>query len=724
MARGAWDAERRRPVEMGAGFAVERPLRLRARVLDSPQATRRGTRVTVGVVASDPRLPRETRITLWCDSAGGVPRRGSWIEAFATARAPKPLTTPGGFDETSWLAHRGASLTARVEGAAWSEIRAPPASIPVYLEGARAAWSSRLAARVPGEAGEFLRGLLLGERSRVTPETVDALRRAGALHLLALSGQHVLLVAALLQGLCAMARAGPRSGAVCALLGVWIYSLLTGASPSVVRAAASVTWSAWGRALGRRLAGADGLAWGTALPLLAAPSLAGDVGYQLSSLASAGLWAAGRARRAWREREGAGAAPSASRIEAVLLPLGATAFAQAAVLPLLTARFGAVSLVGLVSNLVLVPACDALLGLGLPLLVLDALTPTPGLCWRVLSALAAFLLRAGEWFASWPGSWMPCALSPGLGVALTAAAALPWILLRVGRAGAHGAAVACWGLWLGIVVGAFFPVAPPRTADLRYWLLDVGQGDAQVLEFRDGTTWAVDVGDAREGFDAGRSVIAPFLRARRVRALDLVILTHEDRDHCGGLEGLQRDVPIRCLLSSEECLAALARRRVRLPERRRSVSASETLLARPGVVARVLWPPPGITGMEANRRSVVLEIEASGQRLILTGDADSVGEAGWLPRAVGPLDALKLGHHGSASSSAGATLDTLRPRLALISCGLDNRFGHPHAETLGRLAARRIPLWRTDRQGTRALDFGLVAAARAPLGVRPQAPRE
>jgi len=201
------------------------------------------------VLASDPRVPGGTRVSLWCDASAGVPRRGSCIEALAMVRAPKPLTTPGGFDEAGWLANRGASLTARVEGAAWTEIRGPPLSLAVYLARARAAWSSRLAERVPGEAGEFMRGLLLGERSRVTPETVDALRRAGALHLLALSGQHVLLVAALLQGLAAMARAGPKNGAWCALLGVWIYSLLTGASPSVVRAAAAVTWSAWGRAL-------------------------------------------------------------------------------------------------------------------------------------------------------------------------------------------------------------------------------------------------------------------------------------------------------------------------------------------------------------------------------------------------------------------------------------------------------------------------------------------
>jgi competence protein ComEC len=728
VARGGLDAERRRSLDPGPGFAVERALRLRGEVIDSPQATRRGTRVTALVLASDPRLPRGLKVSLWCDSVGGVPRRGSWIEARVQARAPRSLTTPGGFDEGAWLAHRGASLLVRAEGAAWSESRAPPPSIAVYLDRARAAWSERLAGRVPGEAGEFLRGLLLGERSRVTPETVDALRRAGALHLLALSGQHVLLIAALLQGGAALFRMGSRGGAACALLGVWIYSLLTGASPSVIRAAASVTWSAWGRALGRRLSGADGLAWGTALPLFVAPGLATDVGYQLSCLASAGLWAAARARRAWRAGDEVDRSPArprlVARLEAVVFPIGATAFAQAAVLPLLAARFGAVSVIGLASNLVLVPACDVLLGFGLPLLVVDALTPTPGTLWRVLSLIAASLLRAGERFASWPGSWLPCAMAPAAAVAMTAAASLPWLLALIPRAAAHGAACACAGLWLGLMAAALYPHAPPRTADLRYWLLDVGQGDAQVLEFRDGTTWVVDVGDARDGFDSGRSVVAPFLRARGRYALDLAILTHEDRDHVGGLEGLERDVRIRRLASGRECLEALGRRGVRLPATD-TLAAGETLLVRPGhVVARVLWPPPGATGFEPNRRSVVIEIEAASDRLLLTGDADTLSEAAWVPRATAPLAALKLGHHGSHSATRAATLDTLRPRLALISCGVNNRFGHPHGEVLDRLLARHIRAWRTDREGTLALDLGLRAPPRAPAGALPQTPRE
>jgi competence protein ComEC len=136
----------------------------------------------------------------------------------------------------------------------------------------------------------------------------------------------------------------------------------------------------------------------------------------------------------------------------------------------------------------------------------------------------------------------------------------------------------------------------------------------------------------------------------------------------------------------------------------------------------VLWPRPGVTGIEPNGRSVVIEIEASRDRLLLTGDADTTSEDAWAPGANVPVTVLKLGHHGSHSATAMRTLDRLRPRLALISCGVDNRFGHPHQEVTDRLAQRRIPSWRTDRQGTLSLDFGLRVPPRLPAEVLPRRP--
>jgi competence protein ComEC len=113
-----------------------------------------------------------------------------------------------------------------------------------------------------------------------------------------------------------------------------------------------------------------------------------------------------------------------------------------------------------------------------------------------------------------------------------------------------------------------------------------------------------------------------------------------------------------------------------------------------------------VTGLPVNRRAVVLQVEAGDDRLLLTADSDSAAEALWLPRAGAPVTVLNLGHHGAGSSTGGALLDALRPRRAVVSCGRENRFGHPHPATLARLRARRIPLWRTDLEGTARIELG------------------
>jgi competence protein ComEC len=129
----------------------------------------------------------------------------------------------------------------------------------------------------------------------------------------------------------------------------------------------------------------------------------------------------------------------------------------------------------------------------------------------------------------------------------------------------------------------------------------------------------------------------------------------------------------------------------------------------------VLWPPGGVTALASNERSVVLEIEAGAQRLVLTGDVDSTSEARWLPASRAPVAVLKLGHHGSRGSTAWSTLAALRPAVALASCGAGNRFGHPHPETLARLAALGVAWRRTDLEGTIRLDLGARRPPKEPL---------
>jgi competence protein ComEC len=233
-------------------------------------------------------------------------------------------------------------------------------------------------------------------------------------------------------------------------------------------------------------------------------------------------------------------------------------------------------------------------------------------------------------------------------------------------------------------------------------MLDVGQGDSQVLEFADGRVLVVDTGPAGPGFDTASRVLAPFLRARGWRRVDQVVITHEDGDHAGGLPGLLAELPVDELASGQETLAELADRGLLEGWKGRTavLASGDTLARGPGYTVRVLWPPPGETALSSNQRSVVLEVEVGAERFILPADVDSTTERHWVGMVRSPVAALKLGHHGAGSSTGAYLLHALAPRLALVSCGRGNRFGHPHPATLGRLEGAGVPVRRTDREGS------------------------
>lgn len=697
-----------------------------------PRPARGGVRFTLDVDDSSIDLGDGVRVSLWSDSTSGVPRSSSRILAYVELNRPRAQTTPGGFNQLRWLHSLGAALSGRVRGVAWREVT-PPLPSPVrILRALEARWSERLSVRIPGPSGDFVRALVLGERGQVSPEVIDDFRRAGVLHLLALSGQHVALVAALLLSLARLTGIGIRGETLIVMVGVWCYAILTGASPSVVRAALGSSLHLLALLLGRKSNGFEVLGWSAAIGALAAPRLGVHIGFQLSCLASAGLvTAAAVGKRVGRAMElrfagiftaGRGEQHPAwplrflSSVFRLLLSLSsATAAAQLAVLPLLAANFGAVSLVSLASNVVLVPVCALLLSAALPLLVFDSLLPTPAVLWQSLAALAALALEAGERFSSWPGARLPCSLSApwataavgllGLGVALWV-----WSETQRGRFAGAAASLSCasLGLWLGILLWSFWPQPPRPTATLSYWLLDVGQGDCQVLEFGDGKVMVIDTGDARRGYDAGARVLVPFLRARGHRHVDQVVITHEDRDHAGGWRALADDLAVGSLASGVETLAALDEggSLTGWPGRRDTVAAGDTLATGSGYLVRVLWPPGGATELSANARSVVIEVDVGGRRLYLPGDPDSTIEKRWQDSITPPAVLLKLSHHGSGSSTPRSLLERARPWLAVVSCGRSNRFGHPHLDTLERLRDAGVPLRRTDREGTLRLDFG------------------
>jgi len=265
-------------------------------------------------------------------------------------------------------------------------------------------------------------------------------------------------------------------------------------------------------------------------------------------------------------------------------------------------------------------------------------------------------------------------------------------------------------------------------------LLDVGQGDAIVVQGERGAL-LVDGGTALAGgVDLGRSVVLPALAALGVRRLDLVAASHADLDHRGGLVSVLEAVPAERLWLPAGGLAdpgfaglvALAQRRGVVVEER---GAGDPPLQAGDLAIEPLWPPhpaAGRAGLGDNDRSLVLRVEVAGEgtRVLLTGDLEARGEGALLATG-GELAAevLKLGHHGSRTSSSAPFLRAVGPSLALVSAPCLGRFAMPHPEVRARAAAAGASLWWTGRDGALLASMARPLAARGLAPARPRAVR-
>ncbi|HKZ06416.1 MAG TPA: ComEC/Rec2 family competence protein, partial [Methylomirabilota bacterium] len=288
--------------------------------------------------------------------------------------------------------------------------------------------------------------------------------------------------------------------------------------------------------------------------------------------------------------------------------------------------------------------------------------------------------------------------------AMTAWLAAAVLTTTVGTPGARRAAL---GLALGGLAAAAWPLLAPADARLRVTFLDVGQGDAALVEVPGGHRLLVDGGPGGAArFDVGERIVAPFLWNRGVGRLDVVAVTHPDADHSGGLPAVLRGLTVgevwengRWPAGHEVVVAALDRARVP----RRVLAAGQRLRVGEAVVTVLNpggphGPPPPSAG--ENDHSLVLRLDWRGVSLLLTGDLTAGGEETLLDgRAPLAATVLKVGHHGSRTSTGERLVNASRPVAAVISVGPRNPFRHPAPEVVARLAHSGARVYRTDRDG-------------------------
>ncbi len=633
-------------------------------------------------------------------------------------RGPVRVYTQGG-------APREARI-AVVEGR-WVRHLRPDGSTSLYLSATsvteaegdaalRVPWTVRTASAIRARANEALErrlgaqagvaaALVLADRGGIDRELWEAFSRSGSAHLLSISGFHVGVVAALLSGVVSMTGRPPRTRALAVAVGVWGYVLLIGAPTSATRAAWMATAFVAGRLRQTPARGLGALGLAMLAVTLLTPSVAAGAGFQLTVAGTAGILVMARwIMRHWpRHRGSRWIAPP------VAAGLGASVFTA----PVLAYHFGEIPLLSLPSSIVLTPLVAAavpgvIVTIALEMLHLPGAALTGAGAEGALHLVVLLAARLGEL----PGA--VAHLTPIEAALLSAGALLPilfgggrrWLVHPATRA-ALATISALATLWAG--QGAL--LLSGRGA-LRIAAIDVGQGDAIAIRTPRGRWLLVDAGPRGfGGSDAGASRVVPYLRSQGARRLEAIVLTHPDEDHAGGLASVLREIPTGTVLGpglsigqEGQMLGAAEAIRAGVPWRRVAAGDSWTI---DGVDFRVLHPLPP-SGPEPappaapNDWSVVLLVEYGDFEALLMGDADESIEEQILDRApeLGRAELLKVGHHGSRTSTSETFAAAVAPELALVTVGARNRYGHPHPVVLARLARVGARVYRTDRHGT------------------------
>ncbi|MBA3498958.1 MAG: DNA internalization-related competence protein ComEC/Rec2, partial [Deltaproteobacteria bacterium] len=614
---------------------------------------------------------------------------------------------PGQPDRADMLAARGARLELVTTGI--ERIADEPGAVDRmwrWAASVQETWSARIdAVGGDAEARAALRGIVVGDRADI-PESLDARWRAvGVYHVLSVSGLHLAVIAGLafaaLRRLASLLGGGVRTArwaAPPALALAIAYTLVTGAQIATLRALIVIALVLVAAMLDRPLKLLDAIGVAAICVLVWRPADLLDPSFQLSFVAAIVLACVPRSNAS------ASANASASIIRGWLVrALVTSAWVSLATAPLTAYHFQQVTPGGIAGNVLLTPLLElACLPLALAGVILD---------WEVPIRVAVWLVERVDGVAGWLEHAMPIgriAIASGLTVLAILVASL-WLAARSRRTRADAIG------WASLCVAWSLAVIPAASGELRVSFVDVGQGDAAIIELPDGAVWLVDAGGHANARDRAAATspgktIARTLAVYGKRRVDLAIVSHPHPDHYLGFASL--DVPIAELWSARE-LEPAGERGFEAATRSITHRTHPPLgLARSQAgVDLIVWAPryhatddaPAVEAADpvrsVNDNSLVVEVRYRGRSILFAGDLEGEGEEALVAAGVPDVDVVKVAHHGSPTSSTAAFVEATRPELAVISCGVRNRFNHPHPTTLATLHARGTPYARTDEGG-------------------------
>lgn len=614
------------------------------------------------------------------------PPQGALVEVVGQIQAPRG--PEDGFDERTWLRRRGVQVIVHADR--WRTV-GRRGGLAGFADSLRARISRTMAPGLGGERRAVLAGVVLGEDEGLSEDLRDDFRASGLFHLLAVSGQNVALVAGgalLLAWLVGVSRWLGELGALAAIGG---YVLAVGWQPSIVRAgvAGALASLAW-------LAARPRDRWyfllvGAAVLLAWNPYSLLEPGFQLSFGAVGAIFVGVPPLE--RRLEGY---PGPRWLRAVIAVSVACGVATA---PILLLHFGSVPIYSVFANALAAPAVAPLLGLAFASAAVEP----------VLPSLAAALGWANGWLAAYLAF---CARVigglPYAQVSTTTAAVGAFVIAAFGVAATRlrpprAQRAAALAVLVVLIVGGWKLTSPedqlPPPRGLRMTFLDVGQGDSTLIQVPEGAI-LVDEGPPE-------AHVADQLRSLGVRRLAVLVLTHPSRDNIGGAEEVIRKLRVGIVfepaLPFPNPFGAATLREAG----RRRIPIVVTRVGRDFTVGRlrvrVLWPDGAASAADdPNDHATVLLVSYGNVDALLPADAESnVTSRLRIP----PVEILKVGHHGSADKGLSELLESLRPRVAIVSVGKKNDYGHPKASTMAALdRAPGLAVYRTDEDGRIVLE--------------------
>jgi competence protein ComEC len=705
------------------------------RIASDATVTPAGVSLRLSVSAVERRgvaRPAAGDVLLTVLGEGAAAAASSWtagrpVRVSARLRQPAAYRDPGVPDMVLALARRGIALTGTVKSSALVEVRRGS-----RLAEAAASWRARVRRLVrdsvgawSGQSAALVLAVIIGDRAGLDAGDERRLQEAGTYHVIAISGGNIAILTGLLLGIGRLTGIPWRARYVAAACLLTVYALAIEGGTSVTRATVMAVSYLLARSLDQESSAATALALSVVVTVATSPLAVVEPGFLLTFGATAALvvWAAESVRRTWRGGpvgRYAGELLAASLVvEAVLLPIGAWFFSR-------------VTLAGLVLNFAAIPLMGIVQVAGMAAVISSSLHPASGVIVGWVPHLAAqWLVGSSALVAWWP--WLTWRIPPPAPWILTVYyAALAALALRRSwgaeglfrAAGGPGGAVswrptrsvpppvhllaagaAAMLGWIALVPHA--SIGRPAPGTLRVTIMDVGQGDATLVQLPDGRAVLVDAGGTGplSRFEIADRVIAPALWALGVTRLDALVISHGDRDHAGGAPGAAaifrpREIWEGVPVPRDESRAVLVSQADEQQVAWRTVRPGDTWRDR-AVTIGVWHPPPPDWERQKVRNddSVVLEIRYGQVSIVLPGDVGAAAERALLEIPPAPVRVLKVPHHGSAGSSTIPFLRALSPNVAIVSCGLGNRFGHPAPVVLDRLARIGASVYRTDYDG-------------------------